>query len=163
MLSNIKKITFIFICFYIISGNVHAESKFPRGCEVTGFAYQDNYLILNETGKQTFYLIQNVSDSTLELERHETRDVFMSPSLKKKINPSRWAAFASDVQCLHFKCYSHKKNNIAMVNCSDVLEVCQYPRVKFALSNMGNYWVSANKPQSKVIKDAIAKGILLRW
>lgn len=163
MRNNIKKMMLIFISCYMISGSVLAEKKFPRGCEVKGFVYQENYLILNEEGKQTFYLIQNTSDSTIELERHETRDVFMSPSLKKKINPSRWAAFASDIQDLHFKCYSNKENNIAMINCSDVLEVCQYPRVKFALSNMGNYWVSANKPQSKVIKDAIAKGILLRW
>nr|WP_242602105.1 enhanced entry protein EnhB [Legionella yabuuchiae] len=136
---------------------------YPRGCEVTGFGYNEHYLILNEQGDQTFYLIQNRSDTKIELERHETEEVFMSPTLQAKLDPKQWAAFASDVGNLHFKCYQHSGNNTSLVKCSDVLDICQYPRVKFALSNMGNYWVSTNKPQAQVIKDAIAKGILLRW
>ena len=35
------------------------SGTFPRGCEVTGFGYNENYLILNEHGEQTFYLLQN--------------------------------------------------------------------------------------------------------
>lgn len=155
---------FIIICTLSFIGSTPGmAATFPKGCEVTGFGYSDNYLILNETGDQTFYLIQNRTDDQIELERYETRDVFMSPSLQSKLNPDRWSAFACDVANMHFKCFKHKDNNTVLVNCGDVLEVCQYPRVKFALSNMGNYWVSTNKPQSSVIKEAIAKGILLRW
>nr|WP_229669306.1 enhanced entry protein EnhB [Legionella impletisoli] len=146
----------------LISTAALGES-YPRGCEVTGFGYNENYLILNEQGEQTFYLIQNRSDTQIELERHETEEVFMSPTLQTKLDPKQWAAFASDVGNLHFKCYKHNDGNTSLVKCSDVLDICQYPRVKFALSNMGNYWVSTNKPQARVIKDAIAKGILLRW
>ncbi|MBI2786429.1 MAG: enhanced entry protein EnhB, partial [Legionella longbeachae] len=51
----------IFSVFFISS--VQAESSFPRGCEVTGFGYNQNYLILNETGNQSYYLIQNRSDT----------------------------------------------------------------------------------------------------
>jgi len=138
-------------------------ANFPHGCEVSGFGFSDNFLILNELGDQTLFLIQNRSDKQVELERYETRDVFMSPQLQSKLEPSNWAAFASDVSNLHFKCFVHENDNTAMINCGDVLEVCQYPRVKFALSNMGNYWVSTNKPQDQVIKDASAKGIYLRW
>lgn len=156
-----RNLNAIILCFLCVT--TCAAGKFPRGCEVTGFGYSDNYLILNETGEQTFYLIQNRSNDLIELERYETRDVFMSPTLQSKLNPSHWSAFASDIENLHFKCFKHDADNTELVNCSDVLEVCQYPRVKFALSNMGNYWVSTNKPQSQVIKDAIAKGILLRW
>lgn len=159
MTSYLKIITCVLI--FLSSGNLAAN--YPRGCEVKGFGYNENYLILNEDGNQTFYLIQNTSKTQIELERHETRDVFMSPTLQAKIDPSRWAAFASDIENMHFKCYTHDNNQVSMVKCSDVLDICQYPRVKFALSNMGNYWVSTNKPQTRVIKDAIAKGILLRW
>ncbi|AHE67071.1 hypothetical protein [Legionella oakridgensis] len=159
-----KKIIILFAWLSIWTNmSIAATTVFPRGCEVSGFGYSDNYLILNDKGEQTFYLIQNRSDTQIELERHETREVFMSPTLKSKLDPSQWAAFASDLENLHFKCFTHQDNNVAMVNCNDVLEVCQYPRVKFALSNMGNYWVSTNKPQAQVIKDAVAKGILLRW
>ena len=161
MLCSTKLFTAITLSTVIASTGFSAT--FPHGCEVKGFGFNDNYLILNDIGEQTLYLIQNRSDKQIELERYETQDVFMSPQLQSKLDPSNWAAFASDVTNFHFKCYTHENDNTAMINCADVLEVCQYPRVKFALSNMGNYWVSTNKPQDLVIKDATAKGIYLRW
>ncbi|CEG57047.1 hypothetical protein [Legionella fallonii] len=140
-----------------------APSSFPRGCEVTGFGYNQNYLVLNETGQQSYYLIQNRSDSKVELERHEIGDTFMSPPLQASLSPLNWAAFASDVKNLHFKCYKHIDENTSLVDCRDVLEICQYPRVKFALSNMGNYWISTDKSQYDIIQDSVAKGIYLKW
>ena len=140
-----------------------ATSIFPHGCEVTGFGFSENYLVVNETGEQTFYLIQNRGSIPVELQRFEAREVFMSPPLATKIDPSNWAAFASDVEHLHFQCFVKENDSNVKVNCQDVLEVCQYPRVKFALSNMGNYWVSTNKTQSQVINEAAGKGIFLHW
>ncbi len=146
------------------SHSVAAASLFPRGCEVTGFGFSKNFLIINEQGDQTFYLFQNHSTKPIELEHFETQpDVFMSPKLESKLGPSHWSAFASDVQNLYFQCFARDKNERVLINCSDVLDVCQYPRVKFALSNMGNYWVSTDKPQNQVIKDATTKGIFLHW
>lgn len=147
----------------ILISTVNAASVFPRGCEVSGFGYDQNLLILNETGAQSYYLIQNRSDSKIELERHDNADAFMSPPLQADLEPSNWAAFASDVQNVNFKCYKHVEDNTSLVNCKDVLEVCQYPRVRFALSNMGNYWISINKPQQNIIQDSVAKGIYLKW
>ena len=142
---------------------VTVASSFPHGFEVSGFGYSENNLILNDRNDQTFYLIQNRSNKAIELEHIETRDIFMSPKLHSKLDPLQWSAFASDVENVHFKCFTQEGDNITIVNCGEVLEVCQYPRVKFALSNMGNYWVSTNKDQGQVIKDAVTKGILLRW
>jgi hypothetical protein len=142
---------------------VDAASTFPRGCEVAGFGYNQNYLILNENGEQAYYLIQNRSDTKIELERHETGDAFMSPPLQATLEPTNWAAFASDVKNLNFKCYKHVEENTAAIDCREVLDVCQYPRVRFALSNMGNYWISSNKTQNEVIQDSVAKGIYLKW
>lgn len=139
------------------------SATFPRGCEVSGFGFRDNYLIINDRGGQSFFLIQNRSDKPVDIERHETKEVFMSPKLHSKLDPSNWSAFASDEENLYFTCATQVDNSTVLQNCSDILEVCQYPRVKFALSNMGNYWVSTNKEQGQVIKDAAAKGILLRW
>lgn len=140
-----------------------AYAEFPRGCEVTGFGYNGTNLVVNDKGGQTFYLIQNRCDHTIELRRFETQDVFMSPPLTAKIDPTHWAAFASDIESLHFQCFDIKENEMKQVDCREVLDVCQYPRVKFALSNMGNYWVSVNKSQQTVINDSTAKGIYLRW
>ena len=142
--------------------SANAET-FPRGCEVTGFTYNANHVIFNNTGKQSFYLIQNRSNKKVELQRFETRDVFMSPPLIAKIDPFNWAAFASDVENFHFQCLITENETTYQTDCRDVLEICQYPRVKFALSNMGNYWVSSNKTQGQVITDATTKGIYLKW
>ncbi len=154
----------IFLVSGVIFASANAESTFPRGCEVTGYGFADNDLVLNEKGTQAYYLIQNRSENKIELEHFETNpDVFMSPKLETKLDTSKWAAFASDVENMHFRCYTQQGSERITVNCRDALDVCQYPRVKFALSNMGNYWVSTNKPRDQVIHESVAKGILLRW
>lgn len=157
-----KTILSVFVSGVLFSG-ISAANSFPHGCELSGFGFSENHLILNDNGAQTFYLIQNRGTQTIELQRHETREVFMSPPLSAKIDASNWSAFASDVENLNFQCFITTDDIAKKVSCRDVLEVCQYPRVKFALSNMGNYWVSVNKTQTEVINEAVNKGILLRW
>ena len=137
--------------------------NYPRGCEVTGFAYQNEQLVLNETGEQTFYLIQNRREIPIELERYQDKEVFMSPKLTTRFSPNRYAAFASDMAQMHFQCFEQQLGERVAINCADALEVCQYPRAKFPLSNMGSYWISTNKTREQVIKDASEKGIYLRW
>jgi hypothetical protein len=147
----------------LLINTAHAASTFPRGCEVKGYGYNQNHLILNESGAQSYYLIQNRSGAKIELERHNTADEFMSPPLQASIEPMNWAAFASDVQNVNFKCYKHIEENTELTDCREVLDVCQYPRARFALSNMGNYWISINKTQQDVIQESVAKGIYLKW
>ena len=152
-------------CFGLLSIYINQlfATTFPRGCEVTGFGYQNNYLVINPDGQQAYFLIQNRSNQTIQLQRYETRDVFMSPKLETNLASTYWAAFASDEPNMYFKCLINTESKTSLVSCSEVLEVCRYPRARFALSNMGNYWVSTNKPQNLVIKESIAKGIYLKW
>jgi hypothetical protein len=158
----INKSLFTLLLSILISYNSYAE-KLPHGCEVIGFGFNGTNLVINERGIQAFYLMQNRSLQSIELQRVENSDVFMSPPLIAKIAPAKWGAFASDITNLHFQCFSIEKGNHQKIDCRDVLEVCQYPRAKFALSNMGNYWVSSNKSQQDIINDATSKGIYLRW
>ena len=152
-------------CFGLLSLSATAlhANTFPRGCDISGFGYSGRYLVLNSEGSQTFFLIQNRTNQPIQLQRHETRDVFMSPKLEANLAANYWAAFASDEQGMNFQCAIKQGETTSAVNCSDVLDVCRYPRVRFALSNMGNYWVSTNKTQDLVIKEAVAKGIYLKW
>lgn len=146
-----------------ISVNSYSASPYPRGCEVVGFGFQQNQLILNDTGKQTLYLIQNHSTHPISLEHITSSEVFMAPKLETKILPGYWAAFASNEANLHFKCSEQASDQTLESNCAELLDVCQYPRAKFALSNEGNYWISTNKPQSQVIHETATKGIYLKW
>lgn len=157
-----KQTITLFLSSLLLTSSIQAGT-FPRGCEVTGFGYGANNLILNELGEQSYYLIQNRSDTTIELERQATDNSFMTPPLQATIEPSNWGAFASDVKNLNFRCYKHQDENTAVIDCREVLDVCQYPRVRFALSNMGNYWISSNKTQNAVIQDSVDKGIYLKW
>lgn len=159
---KIKIIIQVLVLQCILYSTTYAQI-FPKGCEVTGFGYENGHLILNETGDQTLYLIKNHSKNKIMLEHYETKEIFLSPKLRNKISQAAWSAFASDIANQHFKCFNIESAEEFEIDCSDVLEICQYPRVKFALSNMGTYWVSVNKPQPQVLKDAIAKGILLHW
>lgn len=154
--------TFIVFSLFLMS-NVHAGASFPRGCEASGFGYINNRLILNELGNQAYYLIQNRSDTKIALTRLNSEEAFMTPALHATLEPANWGAFASDIKNLNFKCYKTSGEIKTYVNCQDVLDVCQYPRVRFALSNMGNYWITFNKSQSSVIQDSVAKGIYLKW
>jgi hypothetical protein len=141
--------------------NAHA---FPRGCETSGFAFQNQYLILNDNGAQTLFLIQNAGNYHVSLEHVETRsDVFMSPKLESKLNMNRWSAFSSDINNFYFKCIQGEGENATQINCGSVLNVCQYPRAQFPLSNKGNYWISTNKELAQVIKESASKGIYLKW
>lgn len=167
MTNNLNALRSVLLTGLICSGATSAAAPklFPNGCEVKGFGFSQNYLVLNDNGSQAFYLIQNHGDKAIELERYETREVFMSPSLRSKIDSAKWSAFASDIENQHFQCLLPQPDDqpALQVDCREYIDVCQYPRVKFALSNMGNYWVSTNKSQSEVINEAVKKGIYLHW
>lgn len=145
------------ICLSLLASNLYA---FPRGCEVSGFSFNRNHLILNDNGAQTLFMIQNTGQAAVSFEHVETReDVFMSPKLESNLSPQMWSAFSSDIANFYIKC--SVDNN--PVDCSTVLSVCQYPRAQFPLSNKGTYWISTNKDISQVIKEATTKGIFLKW
>jgi hypothetical protein len=150
------------IALLLLSPSVFSAT-FPRGCDVVGYGFQGTELILNERGGQAFYMILNRSDSNIDLEHVGPKEAFMSPKLHTKLEPHHWAAFAADVENMHFKCFQPGTETELTINCGDVIDVCQYAHAKFALSNMGSYWVSTNKDLRQVIKETAAKGIYLKW
>ncbi len=158
-----KKVVFsLLISLFFISENSYTAG-FPRGCEVTGFGYNGTNLVLNENGNQAYFLVQNRSPRDIELQRVANPNEFMTPQLTARLQSQNWAAFASDVVHLSFQCFNVEDKNRVKVDCREILDICQYPRAKFALSNMGNYWVAVNKEQRQIIADSTAKGIYLRW
>jgi len=138
---------------------------FPKGCEVSGFAFQNQQLVLNDNGNQTLFMLQNNSNINISLEHEELRpDVFMSPKLESKLNASQWSAFSSDISNFNLKCSIVDGNGVKLnVNCADYVTVCQYPRAQFPLSNKGTYWISTNKELAQVVQESVKKGIYLKW
>ena len=78
-MSLYKKLATAIVFGFLSVSVIHAKSStiFPKGCEVTGFGYSNDFLILNEKGEQSYYLIQNHSNRQIELEHFEREpDVF---------------------------------------------------------------------------------------
>lgn len=161
--SAIKKLKYALFLSTTLLLPTLALADFPRGCELSGFGFDDPYVIFNDVDQQTYFLMNNHSTLPIQLERVETEDTFMSPKLESKLKPGRWSGLASDMSHVHFQCFTQTQGMATLVNCREVLTICQYPRAKFALSNKGTYWVSTNKPQKTIIRDSTRKGILLRW
>lgn len=158
-----KVITVIALSLFTLTTHSSYAANFPKGCHAQGYQFIDGRLKLNDEGNQTLYLIKNHSKEHVKLKRYEEQESFMAPSLRAKLLPRRWAAFASDVKAFEFSCSTVATATDHKSHCDQVLSICQYPRVKFATSNMGNYWVSINKSLRNTMRDAIRKGILLRW
>lgn len=159
------KILFFMMSGWIaLSGLVMADTLFPRGCQPIDFKFSAQEVVLNETGEQRIFLLYNHSPVSVELRRYPESSSFMSPSLSATLAPGMWGAFASDIAGLSFSCHVVQEGKAGeIVSCASALDICEYPRAKFALSNMGNYWVSANKSQHDIITDVANKGIYLRW
>lgn len=162
MANNSKILLFLFTLLLYPIYYLHAD-PLPHGCEIKDFNYYNQNIVLNDTGQQAFYLIQNHSNRSIRMQRIETRNVFMSPPLTAKIDPMSWGAFASNISNFHFQCFILENENLFPAACSTVIEICKYPRARFAQSNQGNYWVSINKSQQQVLNDAVSKGIYLKW
>lgn len=157
---NTFKILFFLLCSNLLFA---AQGLFPRGCEVSGFGFDGTNVTVNDQGIQAYFLMHNRSGEVIELERVKEPHAFMSPPLVARFFPNNWAAFASDMPDFHFQCFYIRKDARVKADCREVLDVCRYPRVRFALSNMGNYWVSVNRSQKEVISESTEKGIYLKW
>ena len=136
---------------------------FPKGCEPRDYQFSHQHLILNETGQQRLFVIYNHTSFPVRIQRYQTQSFFMGPSLSVNLGAGEWSAFATDLRQMQLECRMPKGEQTYRVDCGQYLAVCEYPRAKFPVSNMGNYWVAANKPQREVINEAAAKGIYLHW
>jgi len=140
------------------------KSKFYPGCHEVGHRFVDNQLVLEplkvEDYDQTVFFIHNVSSDNLVLRYVPTTRDDIFPLWQTEIDSNRWAAFATDRTGMRFSCSSIYDDY--KINCQQALEVCQYPRAKFAAHNKGNYWLSGNKFKYPTRSEVIHKGVLLR-
>ena len=160
-----KTLNAILFTLFLVSLNALAIplKGFPKVCETIGYEFAGDKLVLNQQGDQTIYFLQNISAAIIEIEHKESTPDFMAVGWQAKLNYKKWASFAVQEKNMNFRCHIVEKGKRSLTDCQQVLRLCQYPRVKFALSNQGTYWISINKSLRKAMSNAINKGILLRW
>ena len=160
----IKKLAILFLLSICLTKLQAAELLgFPRGCEAMGFEYDNESVVFNHHGAQTLYFIQNISNSIIEIKHKSKSPVVVDLGWQATLAQKRWAGFAINEANMLFNCQSLDKGKVHPVTCHEVIRICQYPRVKFTLSNQGNYWIDRNKSLRKVMSKAINRGILLSW
>lgn len=147
------------------SNGAKKAKKFFPGCHQLGYTYDRGHLVLEpvqvEDYDQTLYFIHNNSSSQIKIQYYKSQATLHYPLWETSVRSDRWAAFATDKVGLQFQCLSGYGNQV--IDCSSVLQVCQFPRAKFAEHNRGNYWITSNRSKYSSRNAAIRKGILLRW
>lgn len=170
-INKIFKFTVLIVSILLIfnSAFIYAKEKrkFPRGCRPIGFDFKDQYLLLKseaEEHPQTLYLLHNTSRYDIQLSLVNNNNLIKTPRFENTIKSKLWGAFATDEPEMKFSCHiKSKHHDDRMVDCSNIFEICQYNRAKFADNNMGNYWVVNSNTLRKTVYKAITYGILLRW
>ena len=144
------------------------DRKFLPGCEEAGYNFENGKLAFIPVQKteenQTVFFIHNVSSSTLKIKFHKTFRTQLFPVWETTVDADNWAAFATDRDDISFTCLSDDYGDFSdEVNCSNVLEICQYENAVFAPHNQGNYWISTNRSKYGTRNEVIKKGVLLKW
>lgn len=145
-----------------------ARNLYPKGCEPKGYEYKDLALIFKPVGPteklQTLFLVHNISNYPVKLISQKLRHQAFAPKFKHIIDGQNWAVFVTNSSETHFKCVANNGyDSGAHVDCSQVLQICQYPRAKFAVHNRGTYWLAQTYSMKEAVRSAVKNGILLRW
>lgn len=165
----------IFSIFFAISAESRTHhhdqqtkpKRFPLGCENVGFSYKDKNVLLKPiltNQQQTIYFIHNLSPNTLHFESLKPADDLYALTYQTDIDPQRWAAFAFDFPQILFTCSIRQAGGeMKQLDCSTLLDICEYPCVKFPDHGEGDYWASENSSLSETIYNANrGMGILLK-
>jgi len=148
-----RNITFIIIlASLLVSPTILAakekvkKRKFPIGCFPVGYNFKFHVLTLNRTAKyhpQTIYLVHNKAKTPVNLRQVHKGDKPYVMHLNTTIRPNNWSVLATDESQIKFICTLDKKGAYLeqVINCANVLEICEFPHTKFGDNHRGNYWV----------------------
>src|SRR3990167_9658809 len=129
--------------------------KFPHGCRDLGYSFQNLMLLLkpvsDEENLQTIYFIHNKALDPIHIMSNRNPKDYTSPAYENVIDTDQWAAFAMNRSALALQCRVSDANG-ELMNCKEVLELCQYNRAKFGTSTYGTYWVVQSANQEAAIK-----------
>lgn len=150
-------------CFFSLNTYAKNLAPFPKGCEVMGFQWDSPRLRLNQLGEQTIYFIQNISNKLITINHKSSQPFFMDMGLHAALKKNKWLSLAVNEQEMKLSCSSVSANSEKVIPCEENIRICQYPRVKFALSNQGTYLIAKNASLRQAMRKAINKGILLKW
>lgn len=149
--------------FALAISNSWGAPKPPNNCLDSQYQYIDEQLLLSPLVTepiQRLYLVKNTSPDTVIL-THTNEDYLVSLGWRSKIDKDRWSAFGVDTSDFLIDCKRQDGETILPIACEAVLAVCYIPDTRFALSSLGSFWVSENKPLNQALVEVRRKGVKL--
>lgn len=169
-------LTFIFLFIFALSGIAIAkknseltpEKSYPTGCQTIGYQFVHGLLTLTpvtEEHPQAVFFIHNASNKDVKLLQVRDGKEPYTMYNNISISPNQWAVYATDEQLTKFICLNNSKEITAgaILDCKDLLKICEFPKVVFSLNNRGNYWATTNRPMNEAVRAIIRQGVLLKW
>lgn len=135
-----KFLSVILCC--VISMGVRAQEVYPRGC--VPWPIRD--AMPNITTKQPLMLmLHNLSDADLWVTRPASNQGAQA-GFSSLLQAGKWSALAinQDNASLPLQCIESKPGHEQAIPCSDVLAICQWPKVTFPEANAGIFWAGEN-------------------
>jgi hypothetical protein len=166
-----KKQTITWLLMAFFSASLFAKdiakdnAKNPLGCQNVGYQFDLNIVKLmpyEVSAKQSMYFFYNKSNQSIRLYHMRYEDSVQSTRLNNEIKPSEWGVLSTSEKQVKFLCAIQSKDNVygSVVNCEEVIKVCEFPKVKYGLNNTGNYWLIDSTTRGSALSAVVRYGII---
>lgn len=146
---------------------MEAEDKNPLGCRELGYEYHLKTLNLvppEPEGVPSLYFMFNRTSKPILLSQMRTKEDTDEMSINHIIPPRQWAVLAMDHQFVKYACSAidGKTPYGQVVDCAEVVKVCDFARVKYGLNNRGNFWMVSGNSKNGALRDVTYYGVIAR-
>ena len=149
----------------VVSGKKESK-RVPHGCFQQGYQFDYFHVIFTPTAKfhpQTVYFVHNVSKRSVKLFQSREGNEPYVMHINTTIIPKRWSVYATDEKKSKFICAVKNKKGLhdQVIDCSKVLDVCEFPWTRFGDNHRGNYWALTNRSKSGAFIGMRYHGVVL--
>lgn len=140
--------------------------RFPIGCKQLGYKFDFYNVIFTPSNKvypQTVYFIKNISNRTIRMLHVHNGDEPYIVHVDGTIAPNRWSVLAVSEPKIKYVCtnYNKRKNDHRVINCKNILDICEFPRARFGTNHRGTYWLAVNQSRRSAVRATRYHGVLL--
>lgn len=145
---------------------INKKTSFPVGCKPFGYKF-DLYNVIfipsKRKNSQTIYFIKNISNKTVCLLQSNDGSNPYIIHIDGNIAPHKWSVLSVSEKKIKFICtnYNTHKNDHRVINCQNVLRICEFSRSKFGTNHRGTYWLTLNQSRKAAINITRFHGVLL--
>jgi len=148
------------------NARTNKEMRFPVGCKPFGYKFDLYNVIFTPSTKkysQTIYFIKNISNKTVHLlQASDGNDPYIL-HINGSIAPHKWSVLSVSEHSIKFICtnYNKRSRDHQVINCQNVLRICEFSRSRFGTNHRGTYWLTLSKSRRSAVNITRFHGVLL--